>query len=173
MLQGLWMSDFGPTEQRLRRIQARLPGFPYGQMLLVRMAHHLQKTLRDKSNAALKKYELGDTHYLVLAILYGSADETQSASELSEACNEKPANLTRVCDELVAKGLIARGPKPGDRRAVMISLSAQGRGLIERILPEVSADITSVYADFTPAELHQLTTLTARVLRKLDDPARD
>jgi MarR family transcriptional repressor of emrRAB len=163
------MSDFGPTEKRLRRIQARVPGFPFEEMLLVRMAYHLQKTLRDRSNAALRKYELGDTHYHVLAILYGSADETSTASELSEACNEKPANLTRVCDELAAKALVKRSPKPGDRRAVMISLSEQGRALIERILPEVSADITSVYADFTPAELGQLSALTARVLRNLDD----
>jgi MarR family transcriptional repressor of emrRAB len=163
------MSDFGPTEKRLRRVQARVPGFPFEEMLLVRMAYHLQKTLRDRSNAALRKYELGDTHYHVLAILYGSLDETSTATELSEACNEKPANLTRVCDELAAKNLIRRSPKPGDRRAVMISLSEQGRALIERILPEVSADITSVYADFTPAELEQLAGLTGRVLRNLDD----
>jgi MarR family transcriptional repressor of emrRAB len=165
------MSDFGPTEQRLRRVQARVPGFPFEEMLLVRMASYLQKALRDRSNAALRKYALGDTHYTVLAILYGSLDETSTASELSEACNEKPANLTRVCDELAAKDLIKRSPKPGDRRAVMISLSDQGRALIERILPEVSADITSVYADFTPAELGQLSALTARVLGNLDGKA--
>jgi MarR family transcriptional repressor of emrRAB len=165
------MSDFGPTEQRLRRVQARVPGFPFEEMLLVRMASYLQKALRDRSNAALRKYALGDTHYTVLAILYGSLDETSTASELSEACNEKPANLTRVCDELAAKDLIKRSPKPGDRRAVMISLSGQGRALIERILPEVSADITSVYADFTPAELEQLSALTARVLGNLDGKA--
>lgn len=162
------MSDFGPTEKRLRRVQARVPGFPFEAMLLVRMAHHLQKALRDRSNAALKKYELGDTHYLVLAILYGSADETSSATELSAACNEKPANLTRVCDELMAKGLIERGPKPGDRRAVMISLSERGRELITRILPEVSAEVTAAYAALTPAELAQLASLTARVLDTLD-----
>jgi MarR family transcriptional repressor of emrRAB len=165
------MSDFVPTEQRLRRVQARVPGFPFEEMLLVRMASYLQKALRDRSNAALRKYALGDTHYTVLAILYGSLDETSTASELSEACNEKPANLTRVCDELAAKDLIKRSPKPGDRRAVMISLSDQGRALIERILPEVSADITSVYADFTPAELEQLSALTARVLGNLDGKA--
>lgn len=163
------MSDVGPTEQRLRRIQARLPGFPFEEMRLVRMVYQLQKSLRDRSNAALKKHELGDTHYLVLAILYGSGDETSTATELSEACNEKPANLTRVCDELVAKGLIARGPKAGDRRAVMISLSEQGRALVERILPEVSADLTAVYAHFTSAELARLAALTARVLQNLDD----
>jgi MarR family transcriptional repressor of emrRAB len=161
------MSDFGPTEKRLRRVEARIPGFPFKEMLLVRMAYHLQKALRDRSNAALKQYALGDTHYHVLAILYGSAGETSTATDLSEACNEKPANLTRVCDELAAKDLIQRSPKPGDRRAVMISLSEQGRALVERILPQVSADVTSVYADFTPAELTQLTALTARVLGNL------
>jgi MarR family transcriptional repressor of emrRAB len=165
------MSDFGPTEKRLRRVEARIPGFPFKEMLLVRMAYHLQKALRDRSNAILKKYELGDTHYHVLAILYGSADETSTATELSEACNEKPANLTRVCDELAAKALIRRSPKPGDRRAVMISLSEHGRALIERILPEVSADLTSVYADFSQEELDQMASLTARVLRNLDDEA--
>jgi MarR family transcriptional repressor of emrRAB len=165
------MSDFGPTEKRLRRIQALVPGFPFEQMLLVRMTSHLQKTLRDRSNAALKRYELSDTHYLVLAILYGSVDETSTASELSEACNEKPANLTRVCDELVAKELIQRSPKPGDRRAVMISLSERGRALIQKILPEVSGAITAAYAGFTPAELGQLTALTARLLRNLDGEA--
>jgi MarR family transcriptional repressor of emrRAB len=162
------MSDFGPTEQRLRRVQVRVPGFPFEKMLLVRMAYHVQKNLRDRTNAALKKYELGDTHYMVLAILFGSVDETSTATALSEACNEKPANLTRVCDELAARALIRRGPKPGDRRAVMISLSAEGRELIERILPEISADTTAAYAGFTPEELELLASLNARVLRNLD-----
>jgi len=165
------MSDVGPTEERLRRIEARAPGFPVDAMLLVRMTHHLQKILRDKSNAALKPHALGDTHYHVLAILYGSADETSTATELSEACNEKPANLTRVCDELAAKGLIERRPKPGDRRAVMIGLTDAGRSLIARILPDVSLEVTSVYAGLTPAELEQLAALTKRVLRHADGGA--
>ena len=165
------MSDVGPTEERLRRIEARAPGFPVDAMLLVRMTHHLQKILRDKSNAALKPHALGDTHYHVLAILYGSADETSTATDLSEACNEKPANLTRVCDELAAKGLIERRPKPGDRRAVIIALTDAGRSLIARILPEVSREVTSVYGGLTPAELEQLANLTRRVLRTLDGGA--
>jgi MarR family transcriptional repressor of emrRAB len=117
------MSSFAPTDKRLQTIHARMPEFPLEPMRLVRMTHHLQKILRDKINAALKPHELVDTSYMVLAVLYGSTDETASASELGEACHEKPANLTRVCDDLEAQGLIARGAKPGDRRSVMISLT--------------------------------------------------
>ncbi len=165
------MSDFGPTEQRLRRIEARMPSFPFASMQLVRMTYHLQKTLRDTTNAVLKKYDLADTSYMVLAILYGSADETSTATELSEACHEKPANLTRVCDELAERGLIERTPKPGDRRAVMISLNKHGRRLIEQALPEVSARVMSAYADFTQVELLQMAELNARVLRNLASQA--
>ena len=163
------MSDLGPTEKRLRNIQARMPDFPYEPILLVRLSYHLQKRLRDRTNAALKPYELADTGYTVLAILYGSAEETSTASELSEACHEKPANLTRVCDELAARGLIERGTRVGDRRTVLISLTAQGRALIEQVLPEVSGKLSAAYAGLSPAELKQFAGLLVRVLGNLDN----
>lgn len=162
------MSEFEPTEKRLRNIEARVPGFPFAPILLVRLGHHLQKRLRDRTNAALKPYDMADTGYIVLAILYGSVDETSTASELSEASNEKPANLTRVCDDLAARGLIERGTRAGDRRTVLISLTAEGRALIERLLPEVSGKLSAAYAGFSPAELQQFAGFLGRVLGNLD-----
>lgn len=162
------MSEFDPTEKRLRNIQARVPGFPVEPILLVRLGHHLQKRLRDRTNALLKPFALADTGYIVLAILYGSPDETSTASELSEACNEKPANLTRVCDELAARGLIERGPRAGDRRSVLISLSPEGRALIAQALPAVSDRLSAAYAGFSPAELRQFAGFLGRVLGNLD-----
>ena len=162
------MSDFEPTEKRLRNILARVPGFPYDPILLVRLNHHLQKRLRDRTNAALKAYDLADTGYIVLAILYGSLDETSTASELSEACHEKPANLTRVCDDLAARGLIERGTRPGDRRTVLITLTDRGRELIAQLLPEVSAKLSCAFAGFTKAEMTQLAGFLARALGNVD-----
>jgi MarR family transcriptional repressor of emrRAB len=162
------MSDFEPTEKRLRNIQARMPGFPFEPILLVRLCYHLQKRLRDRTNTALKPYELADTGYIVLAILYGSAQETSTASELSEACHEKPANLTRVCDDLAARGLIERGTRAGDRRTVLISLTSRGRALIEAALPDVSGKISAAYAGFSTAELQEFAGYLTRVLGNLD-----
>lgn len=165
------MSDFGPTDQRLCRVKARMPGFPVDAMRLVRMTNHLHKTIRDRTNALLKKHDLSDSSYTVLAILYGSVDESASASELSEACHEKPANLTRVCDELVARGLIERRPKPGDRRAVVLTLSERGRALAEQAIPQVSNMVAEACGDFEPGELQQLSRLYARLLANLDERA--
>lgn len=159
---------FGATDERLRRVQARMPAFALDPMRLVRMTALLQKKLRDATNAALKEHGLADTGYTVLAILYGSVDETASATTLGDACQEKPANLTRLCDELCARGLVARGAKPGDRRAVLISLTDAGRALIEQVLPQVSNQVAAAYEGFSAAELQQLVALNLRLLGRLE-----
>jgi MarR family transcriptional repressor of emrRAB len=162
------MSIFESTSKRLQNLKARIPDFPLEKMRLVRLTYHVQKNMRDLTNAALKQHDLVDASYLVLTVLYGSEDETSSASALGVACNEKPANLTRLCNDLEARGLILRGSRAGDRRAVMISLSAAGREMVETVLPEVWHNTEPVYDGLSAKELRQLDDLLSRQLRNLE-----
>lgn len=162
------MSSFEATKKRLKNIHARTPDFPEELMRLLRMTYHIQKRMKDLSNAALRKYELVDASYMVLAVLYGSDDETSTASTLGEACMEKPANLTRVCNDLEAQGLITRGNRPGDRRCVMISLTDSGRALIAKVLPEVWSATTHAYDGYSAEEVKQLEALLKRQLDNLE-----
>ena len=161
------MSGFGPTYKRLQTIHERMPDFPVEPMRLMRMTFHLQKALKDAANAALKKHELVDANWMVLSVLYGSEDESSTASNLGEACLEKPANLTRVCDDLDARGLIKRGVRAGDRRCVMISLTDSGRALIERAMPDVTQHIARAYQDFTSTEMAKMEKMGERLLTNL------
>lgn len=163
------MSAFDATNLRLQNIHARMPEFPLELMRLQRMTNHIQKSMRDLTNAALKKYDLVDASYMVLAVLYGAEDEMSTASALGTACHEKPANLTRVCNDLETRGLILRGSRPGDRRSVMISLTEQGRELIAAALPDVCQQSTLAYEGFTPAELQQLEQMFLRQLHNLSN----
>jgi len=162
------MSRFEATRKRLKNIHARMPEFPEDLMRLVRMTYHIQKRMKDLSNAALRPYELVDASYMVLAVLYGSENETSTASTLGEACMEKPANLTRVCNDLESQGLITRGNRPGDRRCVMISLTDEGRALAEKVLPEVWTQTTRAYDGFSAEEVKQLEALLKRALDNLE-----
>lgn len=163
------MSAFDATKKRLQTIHDRMPEFPLDLVRLLRMTYQIQKNMRDLTNAALKAHDLVDASYMVLAVLYGSDDETSNASTLGLACHEKPANLTRVCNDLEARGLISRGTRPGDRRSVMISLTEPGRDLIAAVLPAVWHNTTVAYDGFTPAELQQLEQMFTRQLRNLDN----
>jgi|EP01034_Spumella_vulgaris_P042684 MarR family transcriptional repressor of emrRAB len=163
------MSSFDATNKRLKNIHARIPEFPEEMMRLMRLTYHVQKRMKDLSNAALRKYDLVDASYMVLAVLYGSDDETSTASTLGEACMEKPANLTRVCNDLETQGLISRGNRPGDRRCVMISLTENGRKLIEQVMPEVWARTTRAYDGYSAEDRKLLEQLFKRQLENLEN----
>jgi DNA-binding MarR family transcriptional regulator len=50
----------------------------------------------------------------------------RTVSELGAAVGTRPATLTGILDRLERRGLITRGARPGDRRAVLIELTADG-----------------------------------------------
>jgi MarR family transcriptional regulator, organic hydroperoxide resistance regulator len=64
----------------------------------------------------------------------------RTVSELGTAIGTRPATLTGILDRLERRGLITRGPRPGDRRAVHIELTAEGErtaALVRRTLRDV------------------------------------
>ncbi|MCJ1676514.1 MarR family transcriptional regulator [Streptomyces sp. APSN-46.1] len=51
----------------------------------------------------------------------------RTVSELGAAVGTRPSTLTSVLDRLERRGHITRGARPGDRRAVLIELTASGQ----------------------------------------------
>ena len=88
----------------------------------------------------------------------------RTVSELGAAIGSRPTTLTGVLDRLERRGLVTRGPRPGDRRAVVIALTPDGvrmartvrtaLGTIERravghLDPEAIAGFRTVVAALT------------------------
>ncbi|MDE2598157.1 MAG: MarR family transcriptional regulator [Rhodocyclaceae bacterium] len=165
------MSSFDSTDCRIARCTDRMSDYPQQLITLSRLAYHIQKRTQDRINAALKKYGLTTVSYTVLMVLYGSESETQRASELGEACSEKPANMTRICDELSEKGWIQRRNSEEDRRSVIISLTRSGRALIEKASPEYWAVLERSYAGMSATALKDQERVLRRQLANLDDPS--
>src|SRR5579875_2321700 len=67
----------------------------------------------------------------VLGNLAGRAGHT--VSELGTATGSRPATLTGSLDRLEQRGLIRRGARPGDRRAVVIELTPDGTAAAARV----------------------------------------
>jgi DNA-binding MarR family transcriptional regulator len=66
--------------------------------------------------------------------------DARTVSELGAAAGTRSATLTGILDRLERRGLITRGARPGDRRAVLIELTEDGRraaALILRTLREI------------------------------------
>src|SRR5207237_6061293 len=54
----------------------------------------------------------------------------QTVSSLAERLDVHASTMTRMCNRLVTRSLVARKPSALDRREVVIELSLQGQGLV-------------------------------------------
>lgn len=63
---------------------------------------------------------------------------------LAEALDVHPTTATRLCDRLVAKGLLRREQSADDRRAVELRLTSSGRRLLQRVITHRRRDVAAI-----------------------------
>lgn len=64
-------------------------------------------------------------------------DEGSNQKEIAESTFKDPAALTRILDLLEKKKLVKRQNSPSDRRTFMISLTVEGKRLVNKMIPVV------------------------------------
>src|SRR6266852_8375973 len=82
-------------------------------------------------------------------------------TDLSGRLLIRPPSVTGVVDRLERAGLVARDSSPTDLRAKRVSLTPQGRRLIDRVLQNHGRQLERVMGGLTgeeQAELHRLLT---------------
>jgi DNA-binding MarR family transcriptional regulator len=89
---------------------------------------------------AVQLADLGLTPAEINALGNLADGRPQTVSALGAAVGTRPATLTGILDRLEGRGLITRGAKPGDRRALHIQLTKDGRRsarVIERAVSDL------------------------------------
>jgi DNA-binding MarR family transcriptional regulator len=64
--------------------------------------------------------------------------------ELAAALGVHPSTGTRMCDQLVAKGLLSRHDHPADRRFLVLELTPTGRALIDKVNADRQREIERI-----------------------------
>lgn len=82
----------------------------------------------------------------------------RTVSELGAAVGTRPTTLTSVLDRLERRGHITRGSRPGDRRAVLIELTASGRQTADTIRRAVDGLERRALGGLTAAQIAVLRT---------------
>ena len=155
--------DFSYFEQGIDRISRRLPGMPKDRVVINRLFFFVFKELDDRYNRHLADFGLNSTAFLALAMLYSGEGIRFNPCDLSDALVSSRTNVTRLTDELVGAGWVARQASTEDRRRVELSLTEAGAALVERVLPVVWDLIRAQWSDFSPEEVVEFD----RLLRKL------
>ncbi|MCL1527008.1 MarR family transcriptional regulator [Xanthomonas nasturtii] len=162
------MSSFDPTASRVDHTCVRYPAFPREPAVLVRLIKHLYKRLHTQGCVRLKPYGISPPEYEILMMLYGTPEQSITPTEVAEAASEKPANITRLTDQLCAKGLITRASSAEDRRKIVLTLLPAGLALVESLLPDACTLLNAETASMSEAEQVRLEKLLKKLLDGVD-----
>jgi len=144
------------TEAIVARAHQRAAGVALGDVrigILIRQSHSL---IMDELSRKLVPYGLSNVAYFA------------NPSELCVITGETRANMTRICDELVDKGLMRRVTNQEDRRRVDLSLTDEGVALLKTAVPELRKKTHVMMSIFSEAEKATLVDLLTRLNQKLE-----
>lgn len=92
-------------------------------------------------------------------------------TELGKALMVTSGGMTRRLTALEDRGLIRREPDPNDRRSTAVSLTREGKRLVERILPEHVANERRLLSGLSKDERAELAGLLETLAVALGDQA--
>lgn len=114
------------------------------------------------ADRTLREHRLSRAGRQALAVLDGSA-EPLSPTAIAGRLLVTTASVTSLLDTLERRGLVERRADPDDRRRLLVSLTADGRALVDRFLPEVVALQTAAMAGLSESQRRQLRLLLGKV----------
>lgn len=113
------------------------------------------ETLWNTSRVFFDCWELSPSQFNILNLLYlEPAGCTQI--ELSRLLIMHRSNITGLVDRLEKRGLLQRKDSSTDRRAYQVVLTASGRKLIEKILPDYYQAAEKIWGNFPLTRTKQL-----------------
>jgi DNA-binding MarR family transcriptional regulator len=105
------------------------------------------------------------TWYDVLLELNAAPERRLTMGELGSVAAVSRTRVSRVVDELVRAGLVAREPNPDDGRSAFAALTAAGRTALRKAAPTYVAAVRREFADhLTPREADVLAGALRKVL---------
>jgi DNA-binding MarR family transcriptional regulator len=133
---------------------------------LSRLSHVVTRHLR----ATFAAHDLDPASFDLLATLRRtSTAEPLTPTQLVRSAMVTSGAISQRLDRLEGRGLVSRLPAGHDGRVVHVVLTAQGRDLIDRALPDHVATLDRLVEGLPIGERAQLADLLRRLLTALGD----
>lgn len=161
------LPQFERVERNVRRLAQIFTDLPVTEVLLARAVIMVGRDINSLLERELKSSGLAEPEFRLLMALY-SHGGTAFAGDLCGALAQSPANLTRLSDALVERGLIARNPDLEDRRRMQLAIQPAGEQLVRALLPRIGPGISAAFAEFSAAEKKQLLASMKRLMAGID-----
>ena len=152
----------------LKTLSDRLPQFSEQQTRAGRMLRVVTERLSSHLNDNLKVYGINENLWFALMAVYVSPNSEILPSRLSDLMDLTRTSATRLSDEMVSRGWVARYINQQDRRQIVLKLTPEGEVFIQKVWSQVSSTNQEAWKDFTDEDYNQLQYLLGKLLRRLE-----
>ncbi|MBR0565961.1 MarR family transcriptional regulator [Azoarcus sp. L1K30] len=164
------MIDLQCFESRMAGMQGRYPEMPARAVTMVRFVFFLQRRLEERLASVLEARGLSHSAWSLMIMIHSDPAQSISPSAASDALRQSRPHMTRIADDLVARGWIERVQDPIDRRAVVLRLTAAGSAALKDMLPIMWAEYESLVSGFPDEDAQHLCGLLRDWLADLERP---
>lgn len=137
-----------------------------GLSLLIQLSR-ITNTVHGNTSRMLIKYDLTLSQFGVLEALYHKGDMT--VGQVQRKILSTTGTMPVIVKNLEKRGLITRTISPEDRRQVILSITEEGRQLIEQAFPENKEMIVDYFSVLTIEEQEQLFKLLQKTIHERRD----
>lgn len=135
------------------------------------LVHSVMHQVRSQQYRVLRGGGHDVTHMESKVLIYVARHAEATQRDMARATGRDKAQLARLIKGLRERGLLASQADPADRRNLRLSLTAEGRSVLQQLERQSTRLASKAVAALKAAEVRQLVTLLRRVQRNLD--ARD
>jgi MarR family transcriptional repressor of emrRAB len=155
-------------EANLQNLKQRMPDLPVSGILLCRLVLHIGRDMAARFEQQIKPFGLAEAEFRVLTTLFSQPEGVAHPSDLCALASQSPANMSRISDALVARGLITRMSSVQDRRRLVLRITEEGEEFVRQLLPKLHLPLRRMLKDFPEAEQRQLAAQLKRLAAELD-----
>ena len=145
-------TQFDKLETNLRALSARLPDVPLTEILLCRLMLHMGREMAARFEQQIRPFGLNEAEFRVLTTLFSQPEGVAHPSDLCSRAAQSPANMSRISDALVDRGLITRISSVADRRRMVLRITEEGEKFVRDFLPKLHQSLRRMLQDFPESE---------------------
>ncbi|MGR6982185.1 transcriptional repressor MprA [Testudinibacter sp. P27/CKL/0425] len=162
------MRNFAEIEASIKQSAKSEPDWPVDKVLLLRLLLHSASSYLEHRNRLLKEFDLNDTLFMALVVLYTQPNNTIQPSKLSSILGSSRTNATRISDDLVGRNWIERVVSGSDRRCFELRLTNIGKQFIQTNLPQQWKYIHGVFQGISDEEMQQLSSILHKIVTNVN-----
>jgi MarR family transcriptional regulator, negative regulator of the multidrug operon emrRAB len=161
-------SQFELMEANLQNLTLRMPDLPVTGILLCRLLLHVGREMAANFEHQIRPFGLAEAEFRVLTTLFSQPEGVAHPSDLCVRASQSPANMSRISDALVGRGLITRVSSVHDRRRMVLRITEEGEQFVRQLLPKLHVPLRRMLKSFPESEQRQMVAQLKRLGAELD-----